>query len=91
MACNCGTREEIDRVYKIYGEKASNPDISTFGDRLKHYFYVMFTIVSWIVVFPAMLIYLLLFLFWREPGDRNINIQNFNLLKIFHLGKYARE
>ena len=21
MACNCGTKEEIDRVYKIYGEK----------------------------------------------------------------------
>jgi len=91
MACNCGTKEEIDRVYRIYGEKVANPDMDTLSDRLKHYFYVVFTILSWIVIFPFMTIYLLLFLFWREPGDRNINVQNFNLLKIFHLGKYARE
>jgi hypothetical protein len=91
MACNCGTKEEIDRIYKIYGEKLNTFDDMTFWERIKHVFYVMFTILSWLIVFPFILIYLLLFLFWHEPGDRNINIQNFNLLKIFHLGKYARK
>jgi hypothetical protein len=91
MACNCGTKEEIDRLYKIYGEKVSNPEINTLFDRIKHCLYIMFTVLSWVVVLPILFIYLLLFLFWHEPGDRNINISNFNLLKIFHLGKYARE
>ena len=61
MACNCGTKEEIDRVYKIYGEKVANPDMDTFGDRIKHYFYVMFTVLSWVVIFPFILIYMILF------------------------------
>ena len=91
MACNSGTKEEIDRIYKVYGEKVANPDMSTLFDRIKHYAYVMFTVLSWVVIFPFIFIYMLLFLFWREPGNRNLNIQNFNLLKIFHLGKYARE
>jgi len=91
MACNCGTKEEIDRIYKVYGEKVANPDMSTLFDRIKHYAYVMFTVLSWVVIFPFIFIYMVLFLFWHEPGDRNLNIQNFNLLKIFHLGKYARE
>jgi len=90
MACNCGTKEEINRLYKAYSEKSTLDDVS-FWSRVKQFFYTMVTVICWVVIFPLMLIYMLLFLFWREPGDRNINVQNFNLLKIFHLGKYARE
>ena len=90
MACNCGTKEEINRLYKAYSEKSTLDDTSFWG-RVKQFFYTMVTVIGWVVIFPLMLIYMLLFLFWREPGDRNINVQNFNLLKIFHLGKYARE
>ena len=90
MACNCSTKEEIDRLYKIYNEKSTLNDTSFWG-RVKNFFYSLITAIAWVVITPFMFIYLLLFLFWREPGDRNINVQNFNLLKIFHLGKYARE
>lgn len=90
MACNCGTKEEINRLYKAYSEKSTLDDTS-FWSRVKQFFYTMVTVIGWVVIFPLMLIYMLLFLFWREPGNRNINVQNFNLLKIFHLGKYARE
>ena len=90
MACNCGTKEEINRLYKAYSEKSTLDDTSFWG-KVKQFFYTMVTVIGWVVIFPLMLIYMLLFLFWREPGDRNINVQNFNLLKIFHLGKYARE
>ena len=90
MACNCGTKEEINRLYKVYSEKSTLDDTS-FWSRVKQFFYTMVTVIGWVVIFPLILIYMLLFLFWREPGDRNINVQNFNLLKIFHLGKYARE
>lgn len=91
MACNCGTKEEIDRIYQAYGEKLKTRDDMSVWEKVKHAFYVSFTILCWIVVFPLMVVYMLLFVFWHEPGDRNINIQNFNLLKIFHLGKYGRE
>ena len=90
MACNCGTKEEINRLYKAYSEKSTLDDTSFWG-KVKQFFYTMVTVIGWVVIFPLMLIYMLLFLFWREPGNRNINVQNFNLLKIFHLGKYARE
>ncbi len=88
MACNCGTKEEIDRIYQAFGEKLENRSDMTLWEYIKHVFYVLFTVLCWIVLFPVMLIYMLLFLFWREPGDRNINIQNFNLLRLFHLGRY---
>ena len=91
MACNCGTKEEIDRIYKIYGEKLENRDDMTFIERIKHFGYVLFTIFAWIIVFPLMFIYVILFMFWNEPGHRDINVQDFNLLKIFRLGKYARK
>ena len=91
MACNCGTKEEIDRIYKIYGEKLNSDSDLTFIEKIKHLFYVLFTVLSWIIIFPLMFIYIVLFTFWYEPGDRNINIQNFNLLKILHLGRYARK
>ena len=90
MACNCGTKEEINRLYNAYHEKSTLDD-SSLLNRIKQFFYSMVTVIGWIIIFPLMTIYMLLFLFWREPYDRNINVQNFNLLKIFHLGKYARK
>ena len=91
MACNCGTKEEIDRLYRAFGEKKDNLEDMTLWEKIKHGVYTLFTVLLWVIIFPLMTIYLLLFIFWHEPGDRRINVQNFNLLKIFHLGKYARE
>lgn len=91
MACNCGTQEEIDKLYRAYGEKLANYDDLNLVEKVKWWFFKILTIFAWIIVFPLMLIYLLFFLFWNDPGDRKINVQNFNLLKILHKGKYARE
>lgn len=91
MACNCGTQEEIDKLYRAYGEKLKNYDDLRVGEKIKWWLLKILTILAWIVVFPALIIYMLLFLFWRDPENRTINVQNFNLLKLFHLGKYAGE
>ena len=91
MACNCHTKEEINRLYKIYGDKLKSSEDRTLWETIQHWFYVSFTLFSWAVILPFLSIYILLFAFWKEPGERNINVQNFNLLKVFHLGKYARE
>ena len=91
MACNCATKEELDRLYRIYGEKRDNNQDLTFADYVKKAVYAFITICGWIIVFPLMLIGMILYVFWTEPTKRKINVQNFNLLRLFHLGKYARE
>lgn len=91
MACNCGTQEEIEKLYRAYGEKLDNYDDLKAGEKVKWWVLHCLTILTWIVVFPVMLIFMIFFLFWKDPKDRHINVQNFNLLKIFHLGKYGRE
>lgn len=91
MGCNCGTKEEIDKLYRIYGEKTSRHEGMTFSEKIKHALSVSFTVLCWIVIFPVMLVYMFLFLFWNEPGKRTIDVRKFNLLKIFHLGKYDNE
>ena len=89
MACNCATKEELDKLYKIYGEKSDDEkSLFSVGKRLT---YISLSILGWLIVFPLMLLYMTLFLLWNEPKNRKINVQNFNLLKIFHLKSYARK
>ena len=45
MACNCGTKEEIDRIYQAYGEKLKTRDDMSVWEKVKHAFYVSFTIL----------------------------------------------
>lgn len=91
MACNCATKEEIDKLYKAYGDKLNSGDNEPLTAQIKNFLYKILNLFAWIIVLPFMFVYILLFLFWREPTDRNINVQNFNLLKIFHLKSYGRE
>ena len=89
MACNCGTKEEIDKLYRAYGEKLDNWDSLTVGEKVKNVIYKILTILTWVIVLPLMTIYILLFLFWSE--DKRINVQNFNLLRIFKLKPSTNE
>ena len=91
MACNCATKEEIDKLYRAYGEKLNSGDDEPLVVKVKNFLYKLLNLLAWIIVLPLMFIYMLLFLFWREPTDRKINVQNFNLLKIFHLKSYGRQ
>ena len=83
MACNCGTKEEIDKLYKAYGEKIYSTDGLTAWEKVKRAWYTFLTALTWAVVLPFMFIFVLGFLFWSE--DKKLNVQNFNLLRIFRL------
>ena len=83
MACNCGTKEEIDKLYKAYGDKLHNTDNLSLWDKIRKAWYTFLTILTWCLVLPFMFVFILVFLFWSE--DRKINVQKFNLLRIFHL------
>lgn len=86
MACNCGTQEEIDKLYKAYGDKmalAQAKGTDSFFGKIKYYAYQVLTILAWVVAFPVMLFYVLAVVFWKEKPS--INIQSINLLRIFHL------
>ena len=89
MACNCGTKEEIDKLYRAYGEKLDDWDSLTVGEKVKNVIYKILTYLTWVIVLPLMVIYIILFLFWSE--DKRINVQNFNLLRIFKLKPSTNE
>lgn len=91
MACKCATKEELDRLYNAYSVKQGISETKTLSENILGIIYALSAVIGWVIIFPLMFVYMLLFVFWYEPGDRKINVQNFNLLKIFHLGKYARK
>lgn len=79
MACNCKTNEEIDKLYRAYGEKIQERG-KTFKDEVKRVFLFLSSILMWIICIPMMLIYVLFLLFWQD--DKKINVQSVNIMRI---------
>ncbi len=83
MACNCATKEEIDKLYRVYGEKSKLPKKHSTWDFIKHYAMNGFVILLFIICFPLLLLYILALLFWRE--NERINISDIDLIKLFKI------
>lgn len=82
MACQCGTQEEIEKLYRAYGVKIREKRNSEkLLDRITYYFYAFMFCVCCIVVVPIIFVVVLAMLFWREGGT--INIQHFNIMRLF--------
>lgn len=83
MACNCATKEEIDKLYRLYGEKSKLPKKHSTWDFIKYYITNILVILLFIICFPLLLIYILALLFWRE--NERINISDIDLIKLFKI------
>lgn len=84
MACNCATQEKIEEIYKVYGTKMRDTSNLTLFQWCKRIFYFIFGIIMFAVAIPAMLIYVLLSVFWRTDGKVNVDyIDFFKLNKMF--------
>lgn len=83
MACNCATKEEIDKLYRIYGEKSKiNKDDKPI-EKIKKVAYFIISIFLYVIALPLMFVYVLLVIFWKfEP---KIDVQSINLLKLFKI------
>lgn len=79
MACNCATQEELDRLYKIYGDKKKKPQNAKIGDYFKYYIENGLVYLCGLIVFPFLVLYIFALLFWREDGK--IHIGDINILR----------
>ena len=88
MACNCNTKEQLDALYRMYGEKQEKNKEemkSSWNKRIKYGIWQLAIIILLIPCIPIIFIYFLLRLFWEDSPKVNIN--NFDLLKILRLNK----
>ena len=85
MACNCSTQEEINRLYKAYGDKAALPEKPKLSDYVKYYGGNILAYTLLLVSLPFLILYVLFLLFWRE--DERIHANDVNLLRLFNTGK----
>ena len=79
MACNCTTQEEIDKLYRQFGEKTKISPNAKLGEYIKYYVGNTLVYLLGAVCFPLLVIYILFLLFWRE--DEKIHVNDVNLLK----------
>lgn len=79
MACNCKTQDEINKLYDAYGLKLKENN-GNFKDYIKKIILLVLSFFMWILVFPIILVYVLLVLFWKD--NPTINVQNLNLMNL---------
>lgn len=81
MACNCEAQNQIDKLYKAYGDKAALPDNPKILDYIKYYGGNTLAYTFMFLCFPLLVLYILALLFWRE--DERLHVSDINLLKKF--------
>ena len=85
MACNCETQNEIDRLYKAYGEKSGLPETPKIGDYIKYYGGNILAYTLALICFPLLVLYVFALLFWRE--DERLHVSDVDLIKLFKVSK----
>ena len=85
MACNCEAQNEINALYKAYGEKSALPDSPKIGDYIKYYSGNILAYSLAVLCFPILVLYVLALLFWRE--DERIHVSDVDLIKLFKVSK----
>lgn len=83
MACNCATTEQLNALYRKYGEKKDVSNL-TFGQKVKNVIYKIGIGICMIPIIPAIIIYL----FYKTWGtdDHRINVKKFFNLKGREIG-----
>lgn len=87
MACNCSTKEEIDRLYKMYAvQKNVKPEKGSHIELVMFYIKNILLLVMTIIAFPFLVIYILCLLFWRN--NNRLKINDFDFLRVLkHNGR----
>ena len=79
MACNCATSEQLNELYRVYGEKAANRQTQTIGKEIVYWLKQMALILLAIPSTILMTLYVVWVVFWNK--NPHINVQNINILK----------
>ena len=81
MACNCEAQNEINKLYKAYGDKSGLPDNPRIIDYIKYYGGNILAYGLMLICFPLLVLYVLILLFWRE--NERIHVSDIDLMKKF--------
>lgn len=84
MACNCATKEQIDELYKKFGEKKNVTKKEGFKFKVKKILTNIGIVLCCIVLTPLIVIYVL----YKAFGDDNhkISVTKFFNLKNIQVG-----
>lgn len=80
MACNCATKEQIDALYKKYGERQKVNKTDSFKVKAKKIAVTIGVGICLIPIFPALLLYVIYKGFFDD--DKRIS-----MAKLFRLNK----
>lgn len=80
MACNCATKEQIDALYKKYGERQKVNKTDSFKVKAKKIAVAIGVGICMIPIFPALLLYVIYKGFFDD--DKRIS-----MAKLFRLNK----
>ena len=75
MACNCVTKEQIDALYKKYGERRSFKKTDTLKVKLKKVAVNAGIVLCMIPIFPVLFLYVIYKGFFDD--DKRINMAKF--------------
>jgi hypothetical protein len=79
MACNCATKEQIEKLHSLYGQKV-NPDIpTTLKFKIKKFSVNLGVYLSMILIFPILIMILIYHAFIKR--DNKISIRKILGLK----------
>ena len=75
MACNCATKEQIDALYRKYGEKKVTAKNATLKAKLKNAAVKVGVVICLIPILPALFLYVTYKAFFDD--DKRINMTKF--------------
>lgn len=75
MSCNCATKEQIDALYKKYGERRRIKKTDTFKVKAKKVFTTIGVMICMIPIFPALVLFVIYKAFFDD--DKRISMTKF--------------
>lgn len=87
MACNCATKEQIDALYKKYGERNKVNKTDTFKVKAKKIAVTIGVGICMIPIFPVLLLFVIYKAFFDD--DKRISMAKFfrlNKDKVAYVG-----
>lgn len=79
MGCNCASREQIEKLHALYGEKVNPTTGTTLKFKINKFFTSLGVYVSMVIIFPFLIGFLLYNILYKK--NNKISLRKFFKLK----------
>lgn len=79
MACNCASKEQLDKLYATYGDKRKVKELSV-KSKIKYYLQYTGVAIAMIFIWPILLLYVI-YKSWFDLEDKKISLRKFFNIK----------